>query len=434
MNKGLKIILVVFAVSMLSTLGLKAQQPVPAQPQSKPLLLMNGTAHIGNGTVIKNAVVGFKNGKITLVADVSKFSQDKSEYEVIDVSGKDIYPGFIAPNTILGLSEIELVRSTLDFRETGSMNENVRALISYNTDSKVIPTVRYNGILLAQVVPQGGTVSGQSSVMELDAWNWEDAAYNPDEGLHLNWPLMFIYKGAGPEAEEAQRTTADRELKKIKMLFSEAKAYCASDPTEKNLRFEAMRGLFNKTKRLYIHCDYVKEIVSAVNFAHDLGLNMVLVGGADSWRVTALLRSYNVPVIVGRTHALPSREDDDVDLPYKLPYLLQRDGVAFCLSVDGFWQVRNLPFMAGTAVAYGLTKEEALQSITSAPAKIFGIADRCGTLEPGKDATLIVSNGDALDMKSNRIEHAFIRGKSIQLTSIQTDLNSKYRSKYGLKP
>ena len=417
-----------------------AQQPIPAKPQEKAILLLNGNAHLGNGTVIPKSAIAFDKGKITLVSDADKLSMDKSVYEVIDVTGKEIYPGLIAPNTIMGMCEIELVRSTNDFYETGSMNPNVRSIISYNTDSKVTPTVRSNGVLISQIVPQGGTISGLSSVVELDGWNWEDVVYKTDDGIHLNWPRMYIQHGWWAEPEDVQRSNTEKEIQKIRAFFTDAQAYSASTPSEKNLRFEAMRGLFtsrvssgNTLKKLFIHTGYVKEMISAVNFSKEFGLKMVLVGAADAWMITDFLKENEVAVILGRTHTLPSRDDEDVDMPYKTPYLLQKAGVNFCLSVDGFWQVRNLPFMAGTAAANGLSKEEALMSITSNTAKILGIESTCGTLETGKDATLFISSGDALDMKTNNVELAFIRGKQIDLKNVQTALNKKFRDKYGLK-
>jgi imidazolonepropionase-like amidohydrolase len=167
-----------------------AQQPVPAPVQNKPVLLSGGTLHIGNGRLIENGLIAFENGRITVVGNSDTL--DKSRYEILDVAGKHIYPCFISPNTIIGLSEIEAARATNDYTEIGAMNPNVRAIIAYNTDSKVSPTVRTNGILMAQVVPQGGMITGQSSVVELDGWNWEDASYKTDEGIHVNWPGMIV--------------------------------------------------------------------------------------------------------------------------------------------------------------------------------------------------------------------------------------------------
>jgi imidazolonepropionase-like amidohydrolase len=410
-----------------------AQNPAPAKPQTESILLTNVTAHIGNGQLINNASIGFDNGKLIYVGDAN--AADKSKYKkVIDGTGKQAYPGFIDCNSAMGLVEIDAVRSTRDAGETGDLNPNVRSIIAYNTDSKVTPTVRSNGVLLAQIVPRGGTISGQSSVVELDAWNWEDAAYKIDEGIHLNWPRMYVYKGGeGTPPEDKQRENISKAISSIEQLFSEAKAYSLSTPDEKNLRLDVMKGLFDGSKKLYVHCGYAKEIVAAVNFCKKYQLKMVLVGGEDSWMVVDLLKENNVPVILGRRHTLPSREDEDVDLPYKLPYLLKQAGVQWVSSIDGSWQVRNLGFMTGTTAAYGLSKEDALMSITSAPAKILGIDATVGTLETGKDATLFISSGDALDMRTNNVEMAFIRGKEINLDNVQKQLYAKYKTKYGLK-
>jgi imidazolonepropionase-like amidohydrolase len=411
-----------------------SQNPAPAPAQSEPILIMNGTAHIGNGKVIENSMIAFENGKITMVADATVIHFDESKYKKkINAFGKHVYPGFINCNSSIGLTEIDLVRSTSDNYEVGELNPNVRSIIAYNTDSKITPTVRSNGVLLEQIVPDGGTITGQSSVVMLDAWNWEDAAYKTDEGIHLNWPRMYVAKYPGADPEDKQRERMMKEMNNIDQLFREAKAYSLSKPAEKNLRFEAMNGLFNGSKKLYVHCGYVKEIESAVLFCKKYGVKMVLVDGQDAWRVSELLKENNIPVILGRLHSLPPREDDDVDLPYKLPYLLKNAGVDVALSIGGSWQTRNLAFMAGTAAGYGLTKEEALQCITLAPAKILGIDQTAGTLETGKDATLFISTGDALDMRTNNVESAFINGREINLDNVQKQLNEKYRKKYGLK-
>ncbi|MFI5217850.1 MAG: amidohydrolase family protein [Bacteroidia bacterium] len=412
-----------------------SQNPAPVLPQSKSILLINGSAHLGNGKVIENSAIGFKGGKLNLVADATLIKLQQGEYDtIINVSGKQVYPGFIAANTVLGLSEIDLVRATRDMNETGSLNPETRSIIAYNTDSKVTPTVRSNGVLLAQIVPQGGLISGQSSVVELDAWNWEDAAYKTDIGIHLNWPNMTLFKGQGAAPEEDQKKNTDKALQDIRDLFNDAKAYSElKNPENKNLHLESMKGLFTGTKKIFVQANNVKQIIAAVNFCKEYKIKMVLVGGDDSWHATDLLKENNVPVIVGRTHSLPPRQDEDVDLPYKLPFLLQKAGVTFCNSNEGFWQVRNLSFNAGTDVPYGLTKEEALTAITLSPAKILGIDSNVGSLEDGKDATIIVSSGDALDMRTNNIEMAFIRGKQIDLDNVQKQLYRKYVEKYGLK-
>jgi len=410
-----------------------AQNPTPATEQKDAVLILNGIAHLGNGKVIQNSAIGFKDGKLTLVGDATVIKIDRNAYQqVIEATGKHIYPGLIECNSTLGLTEIDLVRATRDYGEVGELNPNVRSIIAYNTDSKIIPTVRSNGVLLAQIVPEGRFVTGQSSVVELDAWNWEDASYKADIGIHVMWPRMYIIPNHPKESEEAQREKIKDELFAIEKLFNDARAYSRSVPEEKNVKLEAMRGLFDGTKKLFVHCDYVKQIVAAVGMCKQYGVKMVLVGGADSYLVTDLLKANNIPVILGRQHSLPSREDDDIDLPYRLPTILKEAGITYAMSVDGSWQERNLMFNAGTGAAYGLSKEEALEAITSSPAKILGIDETVGTLTTGKDATLIISDGDILDMRTSIVTRAFIRGKDINLDNIQTQLYNKYLKKYGL--
>lgn len=432
-NFSLKIYITALITIALSV-NASAQNPAPAPVQTKSILLLNGKAHIGNGLVIENAAIGFKDGQITLIADATVIRLAANAYDTtINCNGKHIYPGLIALNTEIGLREIEQVRATNDAVEAGGINPSSRAVIAYSTDSKVTPTVRNNGILLAQIRPEGGIISGSSSVVELDGWNWEDAVYKTDEGIHLNWPSMRIF--GGPDAkEDEQRDAVEKNLIKLRNFFHDAQSYALSGiPQEINIHFESMKGLFAQTKKLYVHCNTAKEIVAAVNFCRQLKVKMVLVGGNDALLVSALLKENNVPVILGRTHSLPPRADDDVNLPYKLPYLLHKEGIQFALSVDGFWQVRNLPFNTGTAATFGLNSEEALQAITLTPAKILGIDKTTGSIETGKDATLFISSGDALDMRTNNVELAFIRGRQINLDDVQKQLYKKYVAKYGLK-
>lgn len=414
-----------------------------ANAQTKSILFMNGIAHLGTDSIIQNSYIGIKNGKITEVIDASKTKVELGNYdEKIDATGKHIYPGIIAPNSTLGLIEMESVRATSDFKEIGATLPNVRSLIAYNTDSKLIPTIRNNGVLLAQITPRGGLISGTSSIVMLDGWNWEDAAYKIDDGIHLNWPKMQIRKYLdedniypGPYEKNKDYTKQTNDLKK---LFFDAKAYNETEEVEeKNLRFEAMKGLFNGTQTLFIHTDNAKEIIEAVNFSKQNGIKKAaIVGGKDSWMVTDLLGENNISVIVARVHSLPEHPEDDVDLPYKLPYLLQQAGILFCLDNSGdmeAMETRNLPFMAGTAAAYGLTKEQALKAITLNTAKILGIDKTTGSLEAGKDATLFISTGDVLDMRTNNVELAFIKGISIDLNNDQKMLYEKYKKKYDLK-
>jgi len=410
------------------------QNLIPAGPQTKRILLLGGTVHVGDGTVINNGAVGFEKGKLSLVADATLIRIDRSAYDtIIDIQGKHVYPGLIAMDTNIGINEIAAVRATNDVNEVGSLNPSVRSIIAYNTDSKVIPTVRSNGILLAQVVPGGGLVSGQSSVVQLDAWNYEDAAYKIDEGVHVRWPSMRIPKSKKDDADEKQQQKADRDIEQIRKLFSDAKAYSEIEShPEKNTHLESLKGLFNGSQSLYVHCNLAKEIIAASGMCAELGMKMVLVGGIDALQVKDLLKSQNIPVVLNETHRLPSRDDEAVDLPFTRPSMLRDAGIEFAISIDDFWQVRNLPFQAGTAGGNGLTREQMLQSVCATPAKILGIYNLTGSVEQGKDATLIISTGDLFDMKTSKVESAFINGRQIDLDNIQSQLNRKYRTKYGL--
>ncbi len=422
--------------------SVSSQNPLPAPAQTKRILLLGGIAHIGNGKVIENAAIGFKDGKIILVGDATTIRIDKSAYDTtISIQGKHVYPGIIAPNSTLGLSEIDAVRATRDASDVAGYNPHVRSVIAYNSDSKIPPTVRTNGILIAQVTPRGGIISGTSSVMELDGWNWEDMVLKMDDGIHLNWPRMFKRETKDEDFNEIPplKKSEDYEKQKseMKKFFNDAKAYSETVPSEKNLRLEAMKGIFSEGKTLFVHVSYVKEIEDAVHFSKENGVKkLVIVGGKDSWMVTDLLKENNVSVMLNRVHDLPNRVDDDIDLPYKTPYLLQKAGVLFCLQNSGDMeqiQSRNIPFLAGTAAAYGLSKEEALSSITLNAAKILGVENKIGSLEEGKDATFFISTGDALDMKTNNVEWAFIRGKKLDLNNEQKVLYEKYKTKYGMK-
>jgi len=406
----------------------------------KSTLISNATLHIGNDSVIVNSFVGIKEGKIVLVADATTAKIDASAYEIkIEASGKHLYPGIIAPNSTLGLREADAVRASNDYDEVSGILPNIRAAIAYNTDSKIIPTIRSNGILLAQITPRGGLVSGTSSIVKLDGWNWEDALYKVDDGVHINWPRMMTrkYDEDGGLITTEKNKNYDKQTNDLIKLFADAKAYNSSANSEKNIRFEAMNGLFDGTKNLFIHADNIKEITESIIAFKKAGITkIILVGGKDSWLITDFLKENNIPVIVSKVHDLPERAEEDVDLPYKLPYLLNKAGILFCLNNEGGMEAmgaRNIPFLAGTAAAYGLTKEQALKSITLNTAKILGIDKTTGSIEVGKDATLFISTGDALDMKSNNVEKAFINGKEIDLNNSQKELYEKYKAKYELK-
>ncbi len=406
------------------------------EAQQTPVVISNATIHIGNGTVIEKGMIIFKEGVLNYVGEMKNSGYDDNTATMIDATGKHVYPGIIALSTQLGLNEISAVRSTRDSYEVGEYNPNIRSIIAYNTDSKVIPTLRTNGILLAQIIPDGGTIAGQSSIVKLSGWNWEDAAVKTDNVLHVNWPALYDYNYETNSL--AKSKTYDKDVVSLTNFFEEAKAYCSiSEHKIKNLRFESMRNIFTKDEPVFIKANDAKQIISVVNFAKTLQLKIVIVGGRQSYRVTDLLKENNIPVLIETTHALPDYEGDAVDLPYELPSILMHAGVICGLSVsnegDSYWRMRNLPFIAGTASAYGLTKEEALQLITFNNAKLIGIDKDYGTLEVGKSATLFISEGDVLDMRTSVLTHIYIQGEKIPVKNWQNDLSKKYEVKYGIE-
>lgn len=407
-----------------------AQVETPALPQTKSILLMNGIAHLGNGKVIDNSAIAFKDGKLTLVADARQIKIDFNAYDtIVKIEGKHVYPGIIAPNSTLGLVEIDAVRATRDMDETGMYTPHVRSIIAYNTESKITTTVRSNGVLMGQITPRGNYISGTSSVVQFDAWNWEDAVVKQDDGVHLNWQNMFS-RWTGKENKKYKERVDE-----LTDFFANALAYSKeANHKEKNLRFEAMKGVFTGEQTLFIHADFVKEITESIDFAKGFDVKkMVIVGGYDAWRVSDMLKDNKVAVMLRRVHDLPIHEDDDVYLPYKLPKMLFDAGVLFCLENAGDMEAmgaRNLPFYAGTATAYGLDKEQALQLITLNTAKILGIDASAGSIEEGKDATLFISTGDALDMRTNDVIAAFIQGRYIDVDNHQKKLYRKYSEKY----
>lgn len=427
----MKLIFSLLIVWSLTILSVVAQKNTP-----KSFLYTNVTIHIGNGKVIENGKIGVANGKINLVETMD--AKSNSKYEVtIDGEGQHIYPGFIAPNTRLGLEEIQAVRSTVDYREVGNFNPNVRSIIAYNTDSKVVPTVRSNGVLLAQIVPEGGRISGQSSIVYTQGDNWEDAALAFDNCVHLRWPSRVRYTGWWAQRGRTEMNkNYNKGMEATRVYFDAAKAYAQKTTIEKkNLKFETMKALFKKEKKLVVHAEDAKSMMDAINLLQTYGVDVVIQGGAESWKIVDFLKEKNVPVILNDVQQLPRRDDSDIDQPFKTPSILQANGIKFAFSLNrqGSWNVRNLMFQAGQAVGHGLDKEAAISALTLNVAEILGIADRVGSLETGKDATFIVSKGDALDMRTSVITAAFMAGRTVDLGDKQKELYDKYMEKYDLK-
>ncbi|VXB66918.1 Amidohydrolase [Flavobacterium sp. 9AF] len=409
-------------------------QQTPAPKQTQTILITGGKAHLGNGKIIENSIISIKEGKIAMIQEGTNFKPEKHDV-YIDASKKHIYPGFIGANATLGLVEIDAVKASNDESEMGEMNPHIRSIIAYNTESGLVEAARPNGVLLAQIAPRGGRISGTSSVVQLDAWNWEDAVIKENDGIHLSWPRSFSRSGwwAEPGGIEPNKNY-DKQVTEIQDFFNDAKAYFVANPAVRDIPYEAMKGLDTGDKTLFVHVDGEKEIVDAIVFKKKNNIQrMTLVGGYYAFKNIPLLKENNVSVLLRRVHDLPLLEDEDVNLPYKNAKLLDDAGILVGLQNAGDMermQIRNLPFYAGTCVAWGMEKEKALQLITSNTAKILGIDIQYGTLEVGKSATLFISEGDALDMTSNQVTQAFIDGRNISLESHQTELYDRYKEKF----
>jgi imidazolonepropionase-like amidohydrolase len=409
---------------------------VPAAPQDRPIALIGGTVHPVSGPAIENATVLFENGRITAVGrNVSV----PAGVERIEVTGKHVYPSLIDANTNLGLTEIGQVRATLDIAEIGDINPNVRAEAALNPDSELLPVARANGVALALSVPQSGIISGTSALIMLDGWTSEQLTLKAPVGLHVNWPWLTIRRSRFiQQSDEEQRKQMVENQRKLREAFAEARAYMKAKQAEQqkgmpyhdtDSRWEAMIPVLEKKVPVFVSAREVKQIQAAVQWAEDEDLRLVIVGGQDAGWVTDLLKAKDIPVVYGPVHGLPNRRWEAYDTPFTTPLKLHQAGVRFCISDFDTDNARNLPYHAATAAAYGLPKDEALKAITLYPAQILGVADRAGSIEAGKDATLFVADGDPLEIKT-QVEQLFIQGRKIDIGNKHRALYEKYTQKY----
>lgn len=434
---------VAIAISGLASLNAVATPNIPPPPQRQAIVITNATLHTVSGPVIANGRMLIDQGRIVAIGSASEVATP-SGAQVVSMSGKHVYPGLIGANTTLGLVEVESVRGTIDSTETGALNPNSRALVAVNPDSELIPVARANGILAALSVPRGsatGLIAGTSALLQLDGWTWEEMGLIPEVGLHVALPTMRLNAALFPNLPQArlddmQRMTSQR-LKVLEDGFETANAYAKARANDANTpldsRWEAMLPVVAGKRPVFIQANELPQIRYALRLADRFGFKLIIVGGMDAWRIAALLKERQVPVIIGGVYRLPMRRGDDVDAPFRLAALLYEAGVRFCIARSGSEfdaaTERNLPFEAATAAAHGLPRDEALKAITLYPAQILGAADRLGSLEPGKLASFFVTNGDPLDIRT-KVERIFIQGREIELSDRQTKLNDKYEQKY----
>jgi len=427
---------IIYLISLFCLNIVATAQQTPAPSQSESILIQGATLHIGDGTIIENGSLGIEAGKIV---EVGSSSDIKNNYtKIINAKDQHVYPGFIAANSTVGMVEIDAIRPTNDLNEIGTFLPNIRTLIAYNAESKVVESLRPNGILTAQIIPTRGRIAGSSTVVQLDAWNWEDAAVKTDEGMHIYWPRSYR-RGNSAKGEDPlvyDQKNYDKQILELDAYLKEAKTFTAS-AEKKHLPHAALQAMFSGNQQVYLHAKEKRQILDGIVFLQKHGLKkIVLVGGDDAHLILPFLKKNDIPVIVSRPHRLPNTADEDVKLPYKMAKILMDAGLTITIDVSGRMErmnTRNLPFYAGTFAAYGVDKEKAVQMITLDAAKILGIDDRLGSLEKGKEATLFIAVGDALDMRTNQLSHAFIQGRALLLETHQTELWKRYMEKFSRK-
>ena len=429
-------------------LNLIFSQQTPAPTQDKSVLIFGGITHVGDGQIINNSVIGFTDGKIDLIASSEENWSDKllnmfsdsnnKKYDtIIDASNQHIYPGIIALNSNLGLVEVDAVRASVDDDEAGTYLPEVRSIIAYNAESKAVESMRPNGVLVAQIAPNGGVISGSSSVVQLDAWNWEDAVIKYDQGLHINWPSPYTFGRwwLGEERGLKANNNYNKQVNDLKEFFDKSKANMNLDKSM-NLKSRSMKAIFEGESTVYLYADDEKEIVDGVLFLKKFGINkIVIVGASEAKNQLDFIKENDIPVVVKQPYRFPQSVDSDPRETFMLAKKMIDKGILVSIDPSGAPQsrvsIRNLPFYAGSFSSYGIDKEAALSMITLNPAKMLGIDSEFGTIEIGKSATLFISKGDALDIISNNVTHAFISGRNISLETHQTRLWRRYSNKYS---
>lgn len=452
-------------------------------PQEGPIAILGATIHPVSGPAIESGFIVFDGGVITQIgtmpagpavpavpAGPGGAEPQPAKLEaaptppatlppntrLIDAKGLHVYPGLIGSYTQLGLTELGAVRASRDFNEAGGITPEALPLIAVNPDSTLLPVARANGVLLAGVFPSGGTIPGRVSVIRLDGWTWEEMGVVRDAGVVIAWPMTRVVKAWWMDTpEEKQRENNRRNLQRLRQTLEEASGYArradANDPTlTPDVRWEAMRPIFSSAagqprgvpttpdtppvrpaaKPVFIQATDSDQIAGALEVCREFGMRPIIVGGHDAGAIADELKRQDVPVIVTGVIDLPRRDDSAFDENYTLPARLRAAGINYAIaSGEETPHERNLPYAAAMAAAHGLTQDEALAAITIDAARILGIADRYGSLEVGKSATLIVTTGSPLEVRS-RVRQAFIDGRSIDLRTKQTDLAEKYREKY----
>jgi imidazolonepropionase-like amidohydrolase len=407
--------------------------PVAAQPTA----FTDATVHTASGPVLERATVVVENGRIVAVgADVVA----PAGARLVDCSGKHLWPGFVAPLTALGLTEIGSVRGTNDHTETGIVNPNIRAEVQINPESELLPVARHNGVTAALVAPLGGAVTGTSAIVHLDGWTHEDMTLRAPVALHVQWPAMSTERAWWEtRSEEEQKKDREKRLREIRDAFEDARAYWKARAAEgkagvprhdQDVKWDAMGKALRGEIPVVFRAAGLNQIEAVLKFVDEQRLeNVVLVDAYDAWRVIDELKARDVAVVTGAPMSLPRRSYEPYDFGMTLPAKLHQAGVRFCISDGGgsgnAANVRSLPYEAAYAAAYGLPRAEALKAVTLYPAQIFGVGDRIGSIEPGKVADLVIGTGDPLEV-TTVVEQVYVAGRPVSMENRQTRLFQKY--------
>jgi imidazolonepropionase-like amidohydrolase len=428
-------VLSMLSVSLFLPRAATASPEVPGEASKQPVAVVGATIHTVSGKTIENGTLLFRNGRIVAVGDNVKVPEQAI---TIEATEKHVYPGLFDAYTDTGLVEINAVRATRDQSETGEINPNVKSWVAVNPDSEIIPVTRSNGVLLALTAPGGGLISGKSAVIQLDGWTYEDLTVKPNVGMHVNWPNMSpVIEWDSDKSAKEQMEARDKALQQLRQAFDDARAYRKARQAEGSThaldaRWEAMLPVLNGDLPLIVDADDIQQIQAAVAFAEQQKVKLIIYGGYDAPLCVELLKKHDVPVIVGGVYRLPRRRSEHYDTPFTVPARLHEAGIKFCISGSGRFgasNVRNLPYHAATASAFGLPQEEALKAITLYPAQILGVANRVGSLEKGKTATFFIADGDPLET-ATQVEAAYIQGRKVDLNDRHKRLWKKYEEKY----
>ncbi len=419
-----KLSTLLLALSLSVCMSANAHDMIPAPAQSEALLFKNATIHTAIDGVKTNSDLLIEDGKITAIGTALV----APNVTVVDATEQHIYPGLIALDTSIGLVEVEMMRASNDSYEVGEINPQLEAVTAFNPDSEIIPTIRVNGITHAQVVPQGDSLAGQSSLVSLDSWTIEDALVPSTKGFHLYWPKQ----GSLSQDKEKRKKQLDEynaQVKAVTTAFSNGYRYFLAHQAKKvkktDLRWQALLPLYLGQAQLFVHANTQKQIEEAVSLAKQYQFKLIIVGGYDAWRLAELINEIEAKVIYTHTLSLPMRKDEPIDLSFKIPALLKQANIPFALGFSSDWNSRNLPLAAGQTVAYGLTQQDALKSVTLDAARMLGVDDM-GAIAVGFKANLVLSQGDILDPMATKIKQVYIDGREIDLNNRQQQLYQKY--------